>query len=125
LPTGKAAVVVALQPSATRRAAAPTRIRCELHAFGRPFQRNRHTRGPPHCDHRQALQGKIAVNKPNLPWWSSMGFARSEPVPDTDYADMGTAFGLDASLTCERDGEPRPQGDAGPSTDRLNRRSVI
>jgi hypothetical protein len=65
------------------------------------------------------------VNKPNQPWWSSMRFASFKPVPDTDYADMGTAFGLDASLQSERDSEPRPAGDAGPSTDRLNRRSVI
>ena len=31
-------------------------------------------------------------------WWSNLGFGKSAPAPDTDYADMGTAFGLDASL---------------------------
>ena len=63
---------------------------------------------------------------PNRPWWSSLVLRRSEPTDDTDYADMGTAFGLDASLGAK---EPEPDaaapGDAGPSTDRLNRRSVI
>jgi hypothetical protein len=65
--------------------------------------------------------------KPNMPWWSSMGFGKSEPAADSDYANMGTAFGLDAILERERgDQEPQaPSGDAGPSTDRLNRRSVI
>ena len=33
------------------------------------------------------------------PWWTSIGFRRPEAVQDTDYADMGTAFGLDASLS--------------------------
>jgi hypothetical protein len=71
-----------------------------------------------------ALQG-VAMNKPNVPWWSSMGFRRAEPIPDTDYADMGTAFGLDASLGPAEDMDAKPAGDEGPSTDRLNRRSVI
>ena len=33
-------------------------------------------------------------------WWTAMGFgAEPEPsAPDDDFADMGTAFGLDASL---------------------------
>ena len=31
-------------------------------------------------------------------WWSSLGFGKAAPAPDSDYADMGTAFGLDASL---------------------------
>lgn len=33
-------------------------------------------------------------------WWSSIGFGvRAEThAPDTDFADMGTAFGLDASM---------------------------
>ncbi len=31
-------------------------------------------------------------------WWSALGFGKAAPAPDTDYADMGTAFGLDASL---------------------------
>jgi hypothetical protein len=63
---------------------------------------------------------------PNIPWWASMGFHRPAPAPDTDYADMGTAFGLDASMGSSKDTDALPSGgDAGPSTDRLNRRSVI
>lgn len=65
------------------------------------------------------------MNKPNLPWWSTMGFRKAKPDPDTDYADMGTAFGLDASIGPVEDSEVKPIGDEGPSTDRLNRRSVI
>lgn len=65
------------------------------------------------------------MNKPNMPWWASMGFRSPEPVPDTDYADMGTAFGLDASLRPEGEAQAPRAGDAGPAIDRLNRRSVI
>lgn len=65
------------------------------------------------------------MNKPNRPWWSAMRFRKTEPTPDTDYADMGTAFGLDASIDPVQDSDEKPPGDAGPSTDRLNRRSVI
>ncbi len=40
------------------------------------------------------------MSKPSSsPWWSSFGFGKREPAPDTDYADMGTAFGLDASMS--------------------------
>lgn len=40
------------------------------------------------------------MNKPTTrPWWASLGFGPAEPEPDTDYADMGTAFGLDASMS--------------------------
>ncbi len=31
-------------------------------------------------------------------WWSSLGFGRATAPVDDDYADMGTAFGLDASM---------------------------
>lgn len=65
------------------------------------------------------------MNKRTLPWWSSMRFGKPEKAADTDYADMGTAFGLDASLPDQGELPPQPAGDAGPSTDRLNRRSVI
>lgn len=65
------------------------------------------------------------MNKPNLPWWSTMGLRRTEPAPDTDYADMGTAFGLDASIGPIDNVDPKATGDEGPSADRLNRRSVI
>jgi len=30
-------------------------------------------------------------------WWS-FGFGKPAEAPQTDYADMGTAFGLDASM---------------------------
>jgi len=63
--------------------------------------------------------------QPNIPWWASMGFRKPDAPVDTDYADMGTAFGLDASMVAGQELEPPPGGDAGPSTDRLNRRSVI
>lgn len=63
---------------------------------------------------------------PNRPWWSALVLRRSDPAQDTDYADMGTAFGLDASLgPTEADPDSPAPGDVGPSTDRLNRRSVI
>jgi hypothetical protein len=62
----------------------------------------------------------------NTPWWTAIGLRRSDPAPDTDYADMGTAFGLDASMKQpERDAAQTSAGDTGPSTDRLNRRSVL
>lgn len=32
-------------------------------------------------------------------WWSSLGFGKAEQPAETDYADMGTAFGLDASFS--------------------------
>jgi hypothetical protein len=65
-------------------------------------------------------------NKPtNLPWWASMGFPQPTPAADTDYADMGTAFGLDASLGKTPPATAPAAGDAGPAVDRLNRRSVI
>ena len=67
------------------------------------------------------------MNKqPNIPWWASMGFRKPDAPVDTEYADMGTAFGLDASMGPPKDTDAPPAGgDAGPSTDRLNRRSVI
>ncbi len=41
-------------------------------------------------------------------WWSALGFGKAAAAPDTDYADMGTAFGLDASL----DTLPMPEAKA-------------
>lgn len=70
---------------------------------------------------------KPLPNTPNKnpPWWA-MGLRKTEPAPDTDYADMGTAFGLDASMKLpERDAAKPSTGDAGPATDRLNKRSVL
>lgn len=40
-------------------------------------------------------------------WWSALGFGKAAPAPDTDYADMGTAFGLDASMGTLPMPEPR------------------
>lgn len=58
------------------------------------------------------------MNKPTTrPWWASLGFGPTPPEPDTDYADMGTAFGLDASmpsLPAESDGS-EPGSATGPS----------
>jgi len=31
-------------------------------------------------------------------WWSSLGFGKPARAPEPDFADMGTAFGLDASM---------------------------
>lgn len=66
------------------------------------------------------------MNKPSSssPWWSSFGFGKREAVPDTDYADMGTAFGLDASLAPpstaaddrDEDEERTPPDDARPAS---------
>lgn len=42
-------------------------------------------------------------------WWSALGFGKAAPAPDTDYADMGTAFGLDASLGTLP--KPEPHGE--------------
>lgn len=57
------------------------------------------------------------MNKPTTrPWWTSLGFGPAPPEPDTDYADMGTAFGLDASMSslpAEGDGA-EPGALAGP-----------
>ncbi len=40
------------------------------------------------------------MNKPTTPrpWWAPWAFGKRPAAPDTDYADMGTAFGLDASM---------------------------
>jgi hypothetical protein len=65
------------------------------------------------------------MNKvPNIPWWS-VDPQQAEPAPDTDYADMGTAFGLDASLKPKDEAQPPEPGEARSPNDRLNGRSVI
>ena len=55
------------------------------------------------------------------PWWSALGFAKTAPAPDTDYADMGTAFGLDASIGTlpmpEQDVTAKNETGRRPSTD--------
>lgn len=67
------------------------------------------------------------MSKPtSASWWSSLGFGKAAPAPESDYADMGTAFGLDASMDtlpmpeCHnnaRNDERAPSGvGAGPVT---------
>ena len=55
----------------------------------------------------------------SIPWWSSLGFGKRAPAPDTDYADMGTAFGLDASL------DALPASEPGASADKENTRLSV
>ncbi len=68
------------------------------------------------------------VKSSSVPWWSSLGFGKPAPAEDTDYADMGTAFGLDASMdtlpmpvepspAAKQNGRPPPEG-AGRRTKR-------
>jgi len=52
-------------------------------------------------------------------WWSSLGFGRAIAPVDDDYADMGTAFGLDASLDTVPSAyttptSPNPEAQTGP-----------
>ena len=61
---------------------------------------------------------------PNISWWASMGLGKPDPVPDTDYADMGTAFGLDASMAPRDPDERDAPDDSLPRGDRSNGRSV-
>ena len=66
------------------------------------------------------------MNKvPNQAWWSSMGFRKPEPAHEDDFADMGTAFGLDASMGPAAEPEAKDATPRDPFNDRLNRRSVI
>ena len=60
----------------------------------------------------------------DVSWWHAIVFGRRETAPDIDFADMGTAFGLDASMAPPDWDEPS-EGDAAPrGAERLNRRSV-
>lgn len=53
-------------------------------------------------------------------WWSSLGFGRALAPVDDDYADMGTAFGLDASMDTVPAAyttpppSPNPEAQTGP-----------
>jgi len=65
-----------------------------------------------------------------LSWLAALGKRRHPPARDTDCADMGTAFGLDASLGAPSVSEASHA--AGPATqpaahwkDRLDRRSGL
>jgi hypothetical protein len=66
------------------------------------------------------------MNKvPNQAWWSSMGFPKPEPTRDEDFADMGTAFGLDASMAPASETAANESASQQRFNDRLNGRSVI
>ena len=58
--------------------------------------------------HQVDAVGEVVMSKlPGQSWWSSIGFGVKGAVRDEDdFADMGTAFGLDASL--QGDAEPEP-----------------
>ena len=59
------------------------------------------------------------MNKvPNHPWWSMSPIKPGE-TRDDDYADMGTAFGLDASLT------PPVEPPAEPEIERIDLTEVL
>jgi len=61
---------------------------------------------------------------PGLTWLASMASRRSPVDDDTpDPADMGTAFGLDASMEAEPDeASPKQKPASAPAADRLVRR---
>ncbi len=49
-------------------------------------------------------------------WWTALGFGgKAASAPDTDYADMGTAFGLDASFSALVAAESREDARAEPA----------
>ena len=60
---------------------------------------------------------------PGLTWLTSMAARRSEADDSPDPADMGTAFGLDASIEAEP-AEPSPKSTPTPPppADRVVRR---
>jgi len=64
-------------------------------------------------------------------WWASLGWGRNPAQKSTDFGDMGTAFGLDATFAGNTDigpplGDTPPRADAPDSpTDRLKRRSAL
>lgn len=51
-------------------------------------------------------------------WWSSLGFGRDVHRPETDFADMGTAFGLDASFRRSGTADPADVPATSPSAGR-------
>ena len=60
----------------------------------------------------------------SVPWWQSIGFLKPDAAQDEDYADMGTAFGLDASMAPPDWEDPSEAHEAPAIADRLNGRSV-
>jgi len=59
-----------------------------------------------------------------ISWWRALGFGRQDPAADTDYADMGTAFGLDASMAPPDWYDPNETPEPPRGAERLNGRSV-
>ncbi len=64
-------------------------------------------------------------------WWATLGWGKTPAQKSTDFGDMGTAFGLDATFAGNTDIGP-PRGDARPESvapvipaDRLKRRSAL
>jgi hypothetical protein len=55
-----------------------------------------------------------------VPWWASLGVGAEPPADDPDPADLGTAFGLEASMAeAARPPQQRGRTVAGaPSPDR-------
>ena len=49
-----------------------------------------------------------------IPWWAAINF-RKEAEREPDFADMGTAFGLDASLADNMAVTPSGDGDVSQS----------
>jgi hypothetical protein len=64
-------------------------------------------------------------------WWSSLGLGKRAADDGDDFGDMGTAFGLDASMAGDTDfnalttnGRSENEAPVGPA-DRLKRRSTF
>lgn len=60
----------------------------------------------------------------NVSWWQAIGFGRRDTSAEADFADMGTAFGLDASMAPPDWDDPAESAELPPAVDRLNGRSV-
>ncbi len=75
------------------------------------------------------IQGCVMNKVSRLSWWSKVGSRKATPADDDDFADMGTAFGLDASMAAEEEIRAAAPTDADAElpkpNDRLNGRSVI
>jgi hypothetical protein len=50
--------------------------------------------------------------KRNVPWWESLGVGADSPAGAPEPADLGTAFGLDASFATTMGGDADAESDA-------------
>jgi hypothetical protein len=67
----------------------------------------------------------VTSNESDERHWSDDPTVARDPGP-TDYADMGTAFGLDATVTLDPGLAPQPSADAVPPWEhRLTRRNGL